>query len=126
VPRTPVALALWTNCRLRHVTLALQCIWKNCGAEAAENPLRLLAEFSLENRTVWTRKPCRPRAEAAGHGVLSGTAHEPLAVFLRRRMAVPGERSERRASRAEALRQELASVPLHGKNAARSSSPRAG
>src|SRR6266576_6956775 len=71
-------------CRLEHEAVALRNVGQNLGAEAATRTFRLLAEFFLGNRTVSTRKKCRPRAEAAGHGVLSGTAHEALADFQAR------------------------------------------
>jgi hypothetical protein len=76
---------------------AFQYTGQNLGAEATARAFRLLAEFFLANRASRTRNACRPSAEAAAHGVLSGTAHELLADFQETGWRVPGARSVRRA-----------------------------
>jgi len=60
------------------LTLALQNLWQNHRAEAAEDASCLLAECFLESRAAWTRYACRSLAEAVAHGVLSGTASWPV------------------------------------------------
>jgi len=84
------------------LTLALQNMWQNHRAEAADDASCLLAEFFLEDCGAWMRYPRRSRAEAAAHGVLSGTARQPL-TMLTPRAAVPGERRVSRAHDAPKL-----------------------
>ena len=78
------------------MTLALQGKWQNHRAEATADISCLLAECFLGDRAAWPRYACGPRAEAVGHGVLSGTARRPL-TMLTPRAAVPGERQVSRA-----------------------------
>jgi len=78
------------------LTLALQNMWQNHRAEAAEDASYLWAEFFLEDCGAWMRCPRRSRAEAVTHGVLSGNASR-LQAMLTPRAAVPGERLVSRA-----------------------------
>jgi len=78
------------------LTLALQNMWQNHRAEATDDASYLWAEFFLEDCGAWMRCPCRSRAEAVTHGVLSGTASRPLTMLIPR-AAVPGERLVSRA-----------------------------
>src|SRR4051812_40078959 len=89
--------------------------------------LRMIHLASWQNSFLkivraWTRYSRRPRAEAAVHGVLSGT--DGHWAMLTHRAAVPANRVSYAQDVPKCLRHDRALVSFHGENAARVVSPR--